>query len=383
MKKTLCILILLIIALFICSCQKVDTSLEEEKPKEKDEDVSSESKDKLKKYTNIAWEYNGANNLIFEEGEYSEEDIATYSFNETIIFKGSEKKASAILEAGKNPGLGISDLHKKGITGKGVNVGIIDQDMLIDNPEIKDKIAAYYDTGCEQLEDRGSMHGIAVTSIFAGNTVGVAPDVKIYYAAAPSWKKDAKYFADGLNWIIEQNKDLPEGEKIRVVSISGAPQSENNWFANGDDWIKAVEAANADGIMVIDCRSGYETGFIFSAYYDADDPENVEKCRIGYPGDHRKYNQDMWSGYIFAPASLRTLGEGYKLGEYNYRYDGVGGQSWSVPYVGGVLALGWQIRPDIDYKTMKELLFSSAYVNSDGNHIINPPKFIEAVKNAE
>lgn len=256
--------------------------------------------------------------------------------------------------------------------------------MLLDHPEIKDKVVAYFDTGCEQPEDQGSMHGIAVTSLLAGETIGVAPDVKIYYAAAPSWKKDAKYYADGLNWIIEQNKALPEGEKIRIVSVSAAPQSENNWFANGDDWIKAVEAANADGIMVIDCRSSYETGFIFSSYYNIEEPENIEKCEVGFPGDNeRDYSKEHWNGRIFAPSSLRTVAQEYKEGEFNYRYDGVGGLSWSIPYVAGVMALGWQIQPELDYETMEEFLFSTAYVNENKNHIINPTNFIEAVRNSK
>ena len=34
------------------------------------------------------------------------------------------------LELGKNPGLGVRALHKKGITGKGISIGIIDQTLL-------------------------------------------------------------------------------------------------------------------------------------------------------------------------------------------------------------------------------------------------------------
>ena len=36
---------------------------------------------------------------------------------------------------------------------------------------------------------------------------------------------------------------------------------------------------------------------------------------------------------IYAPASFRTLAQGLVEGDYCYRYDGVGGQSWAVPYV--------------------------------------------------
>lgn len=40
-----------------------------------------------------------------------------------------------IMELGKSPGLGIDELHKKGITGKGVGIAIIDQALLVDHTE--------------------------------------------------------------------------------------------------------------------------------------------------------------------------------------------------------------------------------------------------------
>ena len=69
------------------------------------------------------------------------------------------------------------------------------------------------------------MHGPAVASLLAGKTIGVAPDANIYYAAWPSWLEDSRYAADALDWVLEQNEALPEGEKIRVVSVSAAPGS--------------------------------------------------------------------------------------------------------------------------------------------------------------
>ncbi|HPD01418.1 MAG TPA: peptidase S8, partial [Acetivibrio sp.] len=43
-----------------------------------------------------------------------------------------------IIEIGKDPGLGIRDLHNQGITGQGVNVAIIDQPLLLGHKEYKD-----------------------------------------------------------------------------------------------------------------------------------------------------------------------------------------------------------------------------------------------------
>ena len=320
---------------------------------------------------------------VFERSEYTPEDIYTYIFDDTIVFKGSENITSEILENGKDPGLGVRKLHQQGITGKNVNIAIIDQHLLISHPEYADRIVAYYDAGCNKPEDQGSYHGATVVGVLGGKTVGVAPEVNIYYAAAPSWEFDAKYFADSLHWIIDQNKNLPESEKIRLVSVSSAPESLNDWYKNGELWEEAVQAAQKDGIMVIDCRTDRETSFAFPSYWDVDDIDNVEKSSPGYPTDRNEdYNRDYYKGRIFAPASYRTFAQELKEGEYKYRYEGQGGLSWAVPYVAGVLALGWQVNPKLDPATMKELLFQSSWLNKEGVPFINPPAFIEAVRQA-
>jgi len=161
----------------------------------------------------------------FEADEYDPDDMITLTFNEGTVFKGGEVLQKELMENGKNPGLGVRALHAEGITGQGVNVAIIDQNLLLNHPEFSGKIAAYYDTGCNMSAAEGSMHAPAVTSLLVGNTIGVAPGAKVYFAAAPSWTGDSKYYADALNWIVEENRKLPDTDKIRVVSISAAPPS--------------------------------------------------------------------------------------------------------------------------------------------------------------
>jgi len=46
--------------------------------------------------------------------------------------------AGYILEFNKNPGLGIRELHKQGITGKGVSIAVIDQNLLTSHEQYKD-----------------------------------------------------------------------------------------------------------------------------------------------------------------------------------------------------------------------------------------------------
>ena len=48
-----------------------------------------------------------------------------------------------IMETGKDPGLGIRQLHARGITGKGIGVAIIDGPLRLDHVESKDRIVYY------------------------------------------------------------------------------------------------------------------------------------------------------------------------------------------------------------------------------------------------
>ncbi|UCF17182.1 MAG: hypothetical protein JSW59_06930, partial [Phycisphaerales bacterium] len=306
--------------------------------------------------------------------------IATLIFNQQTVWPeparmppGSDPKQ--ILAYGMNPGLGVRVLHRQGITGKGVNVAIIDQPLLPDHPEYNGKIVAYHDTGCNG--NKSSMHGPAVASLLVGTNCGTAPDARVYYVAAPSWTADAAYEAKALDWIIQQNAKLPASKKIRIVSNSGAPSGSGSPYdKNGQMWDQACARAEANGIMVLDCTS--HRGFISRCWYDTKDPESVDKCTPGGP----KVGLQVDLTDIHVPSSCRTTAQHYDFhGRNSHIYWGRGGLSWSIPYCAGVLAMGWQIRPDLSPAQMKELLFASAHVRESGAKIIHPAAFITLVRN--
>jgi len=308
--------------------------------------------------------------------------IATLRFNQKTVWPEQAKMPpggdpNKILTDAMNPGLGVRKLHQQGITGKGVNVAIIDQPTYLVHPEFAGKIVTYYDTGCET--DESSMHGPAVASLLVGTNCGTAPGARVYYAAAPSWKRDAAYYAKGLDWIIAQNKKLPAGEKIRVVSVSASP-NQPSW-ANRQMWDKACDRAKADGIMVLDCTNDNHRGFVGKCWYNARVPESVAQCNPWDP-PNREFRFNPNGIGILVPSAPRTTAEEYDKGDCSYQYCGTGGLSWSIPYCAGVLAMGWQIRPDLEHEKMRELLFKSAYTKINGAKIIDPEKFISLVKSA-
>ncbi len=306
--------------------------------------------------------------------------IPTLRFNQKTVWPQPDKmppgsKPDKVLKDAMNPGLGIRKLHKQGITGKGVNVAIIDQPLYQDHPEFTGKIVAYHDVGCGT---ESSMHGPAVASLLVGTNCGTAPDARLYYAAAPSWTKDTAYQAKALNWIIDQNKKLPASKKIRVVSVSAAPSGTGSPFdKNQEMWDKACVLAEAENILVLDCTNHH--GIISPCWYNRSTPESVIRCTPGLPG--RK--SGTYPGRILVPTCPRTTAEEYDKGDFSYQYCGRGGLSWAIPYCAGVLALGWQIQPEIGPVQMRELLFKSAYIHKSGDRIINPNGFIRLVRSAK
>jgi subtilisin family serine protease len=278
-----------------------------------------------------------------------------------------------LLEKAMNPGLGVMGLHSRGIIGKGVNVAIIDQPMLDDHPEYKGKIVKY-----KNFSDTSqpSMHGPGVTSLLVGEKTGTAPGARVYYAATPTWNADAAYQAKALDWIIKENSKLAANEKIRVVSVSAAPSGPNSPFTqNNDKWDKAVELAKANGILVLDC-SGNKGLFGPAFFSDLNDVDNIKKCMPGYPDKSYKATD---RNLIMVPVSPRTTAEEYITSNCSYQYTGRGGLSWAIPYCSGVLAMGWQIRPELTANEIVDILFKTAYKNN-GAKIINPVAFVNYIE---
>ena len=189
--------------------------------------------------------------------------LVTLYLNQDVKWPGKDKmpadfRPDDLFQSAMNPGLGVRQLHARGITGQGVNVGIIDQPLSPDHPEFAGKIAAYHDVGCNS---EMSMHGPAVASLLVGTRCGTAPGARLYHVAAPSWTLDTAYQAKALDWLVEQNQSLPAGQTIRVISISAAPSGRGSPFEkNTEMWDEACKRAEAQGILVLDCTTHH--GFI-------------------------------------------------------------------------------------------------------------------------
>jgi subtilisin family serine protease len=257
------------------------------------------------------------------------------------------------MELGKDPGLGMRDLHEKGITGKGVGIAIIDQTLLVDHQEYVNQLRVY-----EEGEDvtggwlQTSMHGPAVASIAVGKTVGVAPDADLYFIAMGSCggaasieSFDFSCLANDVLRIIAINQGLPENRKIRVLSMSIGWESQQKGYQEITD---AVNKAKAAGIFVVSSSISETYGFKFQGMgRDSQvDPNQFDSYRPGSWWAQYYYDGKITlTQTLLVPMDARTTAS--PTGITDYAFYGQGGWSWSIPYIAGMYALAWQVDPGI------------------------------------
>jgi subtilisin family serine protease len=257
-----------------------------------------------------------------------------------------------IMELGKDPGLGVRQLQAQGITGSGVGIAIIDQPMLVGHQEYGSQLKLYEEINIDPSMD-SQMHGPAVASIAVGKTVGVAPQADLYFIAdwfgtftSPgNFEYDFSYLAKAVRRILDINQSLPSGHKIRAISISVGWRSNEKGYA---DLVAAVNEAKKAGIFVISMSIHDTYGW---------DMMGMGRIALSNPNDFGSYtipamlngeNYDpkyFSSNYLLIPMDARTTAS--PTGNQDYVFYGVGGMSWTAPYLAGVYALTCQIDPNI------------------------------------
>ena len=288
-----------------------------------------------------------------------------------------------IYQTGKTPGLNIKKLHKKGITGKGVSIAIIDQ-TLSPHQEYNENIAFYKDfTG----SDYAFLHGPAVASIAVGQDVGVAPEAKLYYVAInfKDYNKEKGIFnattaAQTINYLLDLNKTLPEKDKIFVISIS---RGFNETDYGRKEFLNALEKAKEQNILVL------TTDDVFTVsrpcYYA--NPDKISSYTKPAPWfEERNISRYLNINDICVPTDYRIIAS--PTGENDYVAYSDGGLSWAVPYLAGIAALAKQVNPDltpqefmyIAHKTAQNVEVKKGNSSAKAKYFINPQALIKELQ---
>ena len=292
-------------------------------------------------------------------------------FDSQTIWPESDKMPegfdpAALLEEGKNPGLGIRSLHEQGIDGRGVTIAIIDQPLLRDHVEYADRLVECEPVGLLTAMASPQMHGPPVSSIAVGKTCGVAPKASLRYFAVQMWIPDNKPYCYVIDKLIDFNKDKDISEQIRVVSISTGMFRQQAGF---DRWQETLARAEKNGILVVTCSS---------AFLQYGTLERIPGQDPDKPSSYRKGRYGRRENVLHIPAGNRTIASHH--GPDVYTFDRTGGMSWAAPYLAGLAALAYQVKPEIDPKTIVDLWLKTATQSDVGPMIVNPVDFIEAIR---
>jgi hypothetical protein len=297
----------------------------------------------VKPYADVRWK--DLSNLDLRE---KPELIPTLWFNEATVWPNPSRMPAGadpgvILTNGMDPGLGVRELHRQGITGNGVVVAVIDAPTGFDHPEYRGKVIR---STRIKADASVSMHGPAVLSLLVGDRCGTAPGAKVYYVSSSN-------VTAGVDWVLQQNRRLPAVERIRAVSVSQEQDEE---------WRETCQRAEAEDVLIVDLNQVHGWVAPCQLGRDRDDPGQCTPLES-------RGQTNFFAGRLRVPSAPRTCAESYRAGEYSYHHSGqrqgtrgIHGVSWAPPYCTGVLALGWQVRPDLSGRRMRELLFESAFI---------------------
>ena len=260
-----------------------------------------------------------------------------------------------LIEWGKYPGLNVDILHKHGFTGKGAVIAYIDHPFIKHEQYSDSRIHYKNNTNSDN-----SMHGPAVLSLLVGKDIGTAPEAEIYFYADGAWDGDQTHQAECLYQIIEQNKSLPEGKKIRMVGFSDNIDESDE---NADAFRKAVKACDDAGVMVWFCGEYGPASFI--PYADKNNYVNLMSEHWWKMGNPR---------LVFIPTGSRTTAA--TMGGAEYTYWAGGGLSWAMPYALGLYAIAIEIDPNLNQDELRKMIVDTAYVDGFGRRIVNPVGFV-------
>lgn len=257
-----------------------------------------------------------------------------------------------IAELGKNPGLNVRALHRRGITGKGIGLAIIDQALLTEHAEYADRLRLYEEIHVP--EQPAQMHGPAVASIAVGKTVGVAPEADLYYIAEThgiagndGFEWDFVWLAQAIDRVAEINAGLPSGNKIRVISISVGWSSDKKGYA---EVTAAVRRAQAAGLFVVSSAisQSYDARFFFHGLGRSplSDPDSAASYTPGSWWASKFFEgTDLPPTMLLIPMDARATAS--PTGANDYVFYAQGGWSWSIPYIAGLYALASQVAPNV------------------------------------
>lgn len=268
----------------------------------------------------------------------------------------------------------MAELHRNGITGKGVTVAVIDSGIS-QHPDIADRIVAFRDFSGKRTVKRAPTdpkgHGTHVAGIIAGKgpeISGVAPEANLVGCRINS-EQDA---IQAIDWVIENR----EKYSIDVLNLSlGVPAPAN---PADDKFRQAAERAVAAGLIVVAAAGNECKGVVCESTISSPgiSPKVITVGALDDRGTAVRKDDGIYAMSSRGPAGggkpdliaegVNVLAPLAKESAFagglskTARYVALSGSSPATPMVSGAVALMLQVNPDLSHDEVKSILSSTA-----------------------
>ena len=307
--------------------------------------------------------------------EIPEDRLAALAANNVIRYISSDVEAHTQMDIAARV-IGATKLHKRGITGKGVTIAVIDTGISPhrDFTKPRYRIKAFKDF----VEDRNvpyddNGHGTFVAGVAAGNGYssngkyrGVAPDAQLVIIKAmdKNGSGDTTRILDAMQWIEDNRERL--GIQVVSMSIGANPTTASvDALANGADalWDQGLFVVAAAGNSGPNPRTITTPGVSHKVVTvgASDDKRTLTMKDDGIASfssrgpANRNFKPD-----IVAPGvdivSTKAFDE--KRGSF---YTKMSGTSVATPMVAGAAALIKQSYPDVTPQELKQYFLNNAF----------------------
>lgn len=258
----------------------------------------------------------------------------------------------------------FDDYYYYNLTGKGVNVYIVDSGIDISHREFNGRMQSIYSTTNEKecISTDDKQHGTHVAGIIGGETVGVAKEVNLFSVQVIKCdnKTSINDIYNGLEWILKNHKK-PAIVNLSMGSTTDAVEKFIKLEQIIDDLIKS-------GVIFIRALGNFDSvnGCLSS-------PSNIPGV-INVAASNRNFKKSSFSNWgscvhFYAP------GESIYSSYPNNQYAIMSGTSQAAPFVSGVVALYLEQHPTANWTEIVSALQNSSIKNSIADTKTNDPTF--------
>ena len=251
-----------------------------------------------------------------------------------------------------------------------VTVAVLDEGFNVSHPDLKgnivnpwNPISSTSDVSETSGEDYHGTHAAGIIAATANNALGVAGvsynakvmPIKIYAKGAT--ETTASNLAKGIEYAVSKKSAY----NVRVINISLGASDDTSPYTWNDAVTKAIDKANAAGIVVVCSAGNYSTETPPYTCYPADYPSAVGVMNLKQSGSSvilsgdSNYNaKNTFFKGISAPGTSIYSTYGAKA------YKSKSGTSMAAPQVSGVLALVFAKYPNLTAAQATSRLYSTA-----------------------